>query len=156
MHFKTEFGSSELFIFLYEIYVKFIFTDKPSPPQNLTAPEVLADSITLCWESPADNGGRDVTGYVIERREMKKQSWRKVTEVEDLKCSIGQLLEGNQYFFRVFAQNEIGMSEPVEMTEPITAKNPFSEYINLNRLCLDCLLLISSPDLKGDVSFCYH
>ena len=110
----------------YEIYV----TDKPSPPQNLIAPVVLADSITLCWEPPADNGGRDITGYVIEQREFGRRSWQEVTKVKDLEYTIGKLLGGNQYYFRVFAQNEIGMSEPIEIKEPITVKNPFSEYID--------------------------
>jgi titin len=86
-----------------EIFV----TDKPSSPLNLTAPEVLADSITLRWEAPEDNGGSEITGYVIEKREFNRRSWQEVTKVKDLECTIGKLLEGNQYYFRVFAQNEI-------------------------------------------------
>lgn len=95
----------------------------------MTAPEVLADSIALKWEAPEDNGGSDITAYVIEKREFNRRSWQEVAKIKDLEFIVGKLLEGNQYYFRVFAQNEIGMSEPVEIKEPITAKNPFSKLI---------------------------
>lgn len=111
---------------IYVFHIIFI-TDKPSPPQNLTAPEILADSITLKWEAPEDNGGSDITGYLIEKREFNRRSWQEVEKVKNLEYTVTKLLEGNQYYFRVFAQNEIGMSEPIEFKEPITAKNPFSK-----------------------------
>ena len=124
-----------------EIFV----TDKPSSPLNLTAPEVLADSITLRWEAPEDNGGSEITGYVIEKREFNRRSWQEVTKVKDLECTIGKLLEGNQYYFRVFAQNEIGMSEPIELKEPIAAKNPFS------KIFIQCFFLAFDTFFKNSM-----
>ena len=95
----------------------------------MTAPEILADSITLRWEAPEDNGGSDITGYIVEKREFNRRSWQEVATVKDLEFTVGKLLEGNQYYFRVIARNDIGNSEPVEMLEPITAKNPFSMFL---------------------------
>ena len=52
--------------------------DRPSPPQNLRADEFAGDALTLFWNPPKDNGGADVTNYVIEKREPRQLAWTKV------------------------------------------------------------------------------
>ena len=37
-------------------------------------------------------------------------------------------MEGNQYVFRVSAENEVGIGEPAELSQSITTKSPFGEY----------------------------
>ncbi len=41
------------------------------------------------------------------------------------KLKVPKLTEGNQYHFRVKAENDIGESDPTQTTEPVTAKLPF-------------------------------
>lgn len=53
--------------------------DRPSPPQNLRADEFAGDALTLFWNPPKDNGGADVTNYVIEKREPRQLAWIKVS-----------------------------------------------------------------------------
>ena len=43
-------------------------SDKPSVPRDLRATMVAEDSVTLSWMSPKDNGGADITHYVVEKR----------------------------------------------------------------------------------------
>ena len=38
-----------------------------------------------------------------------------------------KLVENGQYLFRVFAENDVGIGEAVEITQPITAKNTFGK-----------------------------
>ena len=52
--------------------------DRPSPPQNLRADEFAGDALTLFWNPPKDNGGADVTNYVIEKKEPRSFEWIKV------------------------------------------------------------------------------
>ena len=47
----------------------------PGPVENLGKTEVTETSIALGWEEPEDDGGCDVTNYVIERREPNRASW---------------------------------------------------------------------------------
>ena len=48
---------------------------------------------------------------------------------KELKAKATKLTEGHKYHFRVVAENSIGVSNPCETDEPITAKLPFGAYI---------------------------
>lgn len=72
--------------------------------------------------------------YVVERRNANKQAWIKVgqTDAQTLQITATKLTEDNDYFFRVFAENSIGISEPCTTDEPIRAKLPFGEFPSLH------------------------
>ncbi|ELT96015.1 hypothetical protein CAPTEDRAFT_56090, partial [Capitella teleta] len=96
--------------------------DKPSPPMNLTVTDFSEATISLKWDLPEDDGGSEITGYVIEKRESNKRTWTKVSETTDMELTCSELTKNSQYIFRVAAQNESGVSEFVALTQPITAK----------------------------------
>ena len=104
-------------------------SDKPSPPRNLSVPAVTAEAADLQWEEPEDDGNSPVTGYVVEKKDVSRRSWQEVGRATELTYNVAKLVEGKQYLFRVSAENQYGVSEPVEITEPITAKNPFCELL---------------------------
>lgn len=47
--------------------------------------------MTLSWQAVADDGGRDVTQYIVEKREPGKRSWTQVDMVEDKTCTARKL-----------------------------------------------------------------
>lgn len=49
------------------------------------------------------------------------------TSTSRLTLDVYDLVESNDYEFRVFAENEAGQGKPSEATRPITAKNPFKK-----------------------------
>lgn len=55
--------------------------DRPSPPENLRADEFAGDALTLFWNPPKDNGGADITNYVIEKKEPRAATWSKVRNI---------------------------------------------------------------------------
>ncbi|XP_064646233.1 titin-like [Lineus longissimus] len=101
--------------------------DKPSPPRDLKVTDVERESISVAWQPSEDDGGSPITSYILEKRDAKKTSWSNAGKVKpkDLKFQITKLIEGNEYFIRVIAENEIGQSEPCELKEPVKAKSPF-------------------------------
>lgn len=107
------------------ITIKLTVLDKPTAPQDLKPSEVTADSITLTWQTPADNGGSEILEHIIEKKEFNRRTWQQMGTTKDLTFTIPKLLEGNQYFFKVAARNDIGIGEAAETKEAITAKNPF-------------------------------
>ena len=83
----------------------------------------------VAWEVPESDGGDAITQYTVERRNANKNTWIKVgdTDANTLTIKATKLTEGNEYFFRVVAENTIGVSDPCETTDPIMAKLPFGK-----------------------------
>ena len=40
---------------------------EPGMPMNVMAMATSHDMITVSWASPADDGGSDITGYMVQR-----------------------------------------------------------------------------------------
>lgn len=100
--------------------------DRPAKPENLRADEFAGDALTLFWQPPKDNGGSDITNYVIEKREARSPTWSKVSSYVTVPmCRIRNLTLGRDYEFRVMAENIYGQSEPVTTIDPIKARYPF-------------------------------
>ena len=118
---KNEFGEDD-------VEVEVVVIDKPSactgPIRFIT---ILKDRITLCWEAPADIGGTEITNYCIEKAATNRMVWGVVTEsVRVPIVTAPHLVEGNEYIFRVRAQNKMGVSTNFIESSPVVAKNPFS------------------------------
>ncbi|XP_028263452.1 immunoglobulin superfamily member 22-like isoform X2 [Parambassis ranga] len=100
--------------------------DHPKPPQGKV--EFLEQSgkcIKMKWKAPRDNGGKQVTSFVIERRAAGKRSWNRVGEVDSSTTvfSDDKVEEGQGYQYRIRAVNAEGMSDPLE-TEEVCAGEP--------------------------------
>lgn len=80
------------------------------------------------WKAPRDNGGKQVTSFVIERRVAGKKSWNRVDEVDSSTTifSNDKVEEGQAYQYRIRAVNAEGMSDPLE-TEEVRAGEPVGE-----------------------------
>lgn len=89
--------------------------------------------MTIRWKPPLSTGGLELTGYYIERRETKYTSWIKVDTIKPnlTSCCVQNLLEGNEYVFRVFAENMEGRSIPLDTKEPVTPGRPPGSSFNL-------------------------
>ncbi|CAG2161698.1 unnamed protein product [Oppiella nova] len=100
--------------------------DRPSPPQNVRGEDVEGDSLTLKWSPPKDDGGSEVTNYVVERRESGSNAWTRVSSFANgTALRVRNLTVGRYYDFRVMAENQYGTSDPAQTDESILAKLPF-------------------------------
>lgn len=51
-------------------------TDKPGPPIEVTVTEVWGFNVSLEWKPPKDNGNCEISGYTIEKADMKTKVCR--------------------------------------------------------------------------------
>ena len=56
------------------------FTEPPGPPRKLAVDDVTESSCRLSWKQPEFDGGADVTGYFVEKRQEFSDRWLKVTK----------------------------------------------------------------------------
>uniref|UniRef100_UPI00398E8544 immunoglobulin superfamily member 22-like n=1 Tax=Pristiophorus japonicus TaxID=55135 RepID=UPI00398E8544 len=100
--------------------------DRPKPPQGmLEFLEHTGKCIAMKWKAPRDNGGRQVTGFIIERKLVGKKSWIKVGEVDSktTNFSTNKVEEGKAYQYRIRAVNSEGVSDPLD-SEEVLAGDP--------------------------------
>lgn len=96
--------------------------DTPGPPQNVMFRDVSRGSVTLVWEAPLNDGGARIHHYIVDRREASRRTWTQSgSKTSACVLKIDELLEGVPYFFRVSAENQHGLGEPFEITEPVIA-----------------------------------
>jgi len=106
--------------------IKVVVLDVPGPPKNVAVTSVSEREVGLKWEEPDSDGGREIIGYVIEMREASKRVWNRAgstTAGDKLQFLATPLVSGQQYLFRVAAENDTGVGEWAELSQTVTAKS---------------------------------
>ena len=82
---------------------------------------MTAGSVSLEWKTPYDDGGRQITAYVVEYRPRDVSRWQRAAGVDAFSrtCLVSGLQENSEYLFRVSAVNDVGQSEPLETDLPV-------------------------------------
>jgi len=105
--------------------------DKPTSPESCKVTDVFHDNVVVNWTPPADDGGTEITRYVVEALDRTLgNDWHQVGEATpgDRKMMIQPLEHRHRYRFRVRAVNKIGQSQPCEMSgDDILVKDPWDE-----------------------------
>ena len=80
----------------------------------------------MSWKPSPKDGGSPITGYIVERRESWKTKWSPAgeTNAKTHTFTVAKLKEGQEYYFRVSAENSIGKSDFLETSKGITPKSP--------------------------------
>lgn len=101
----------------------------PEAPGTPDATHVTGNSITLGWTRPRSDGGNEIKHYILERREKKSLRWVKVSAkrpITELRHRVTNLTEGNEYEFRVMAENGAGVGLASSTSRLFKCKEPTS------------------------------
>uniref|UniRef100_A0AAQ5YMG4 Myosin-binding protein H n=1 Tax=Amphiprion ocellaris TaxID=80972 RepID=A0AAQ5YMG4_AMPOC len=92
----------------------------PGPPASVKMVDSWGFNAALEWTAPKDNGNTDITGYTIQKADRKTGEWFTVLEhYHRLTATVSDLIMGNSYAFRVFSENQVGMSETSAVTKEV-------------------------------------
>uniref|UniRef100_A0A8C9RLR6 Titin-like n=1 Tax=Scleropages formosus TaxID=113540 RepID=A0A8C9RLR6_SCLFO len=105
---------------------------RPSAPSGpIQVSSISSESCVLTWEAPEDDGGTEITNYIVEKRESGSGAWQLVnSSVRHTTIRVTHLTKYMHYTFRVSAENRFGVSKPSE-SETIVAEHPFGEFISV-------------------------
>lgn len=79
----------------------------------------------MTWYTPEDDGGSAITNYIIEKRESDRMGWTSVSYTVTRNNAVVQgLIDGKGYFFRIAAENIIGMGPFIETDKMVLIKDP--------------------------------
>ncbi|XP_061114987.1 immunoglobulin-like and fibronectin type III domain-containing protein 1 isoform X2 [Conger conger] len=90
-------------------------TDDPKPPGPVELEENVPGTVTVNWEPSPDEKRDDRLHYMVSQRDSTKQTWNTVADrAFNNKYTACNILPGHEYHFRIYAKNDMGMSEPSE------------------------------------------
>ncbi|XP_056157233.1 immunoglobulin-like and fibronectin type III domain-containing protein 1 [Lampris incognitus] len=90
-------------------------TDDPRPPGPVGLEQNVSETVTLTWTPSPDEKVDDRLHYMVMKRDSFKRTWRTVADnLFNNKCTVVNILPGREYYFRVFAKNDMGLSVPTE------------------------------------------
>ena len=126
-----------MLVFLYvhfQLFINTIFSilslsEPPGPPRKVKVEDIARSSCTISWKAPEFDGGSPIAGYYVERKQPFSTIWTKVKRelIKQTYLEVKDLVETNQYEFRVCAENEAGIGKFSESTGVFTAKDPFDK-----------------------------
>lgn len=91
------------------------------PPMQPNIDHIDESSVTLSWQKPKDDGGGNISGYIVEKKGAKDDEWEEVTpEITGNNVKVPRLQNGEQCQFRVKAVNQAGSGSPSMPTQMVT------------------------------------
>ncbi len=132
-------------------------SDKPSKPKNLHIIDQHKNYIAIAWDEPSSDGGAPISGYVVEKCDAKRNVWTGVAELDSYtrKFKAANLIEGNDYLFRVSAKNAVGVGPCAQTEDATRAKLPFGtpgapQHVEMDNLTKRAVTLAwDRPDFDG-------
>lgn len=110
----------------FTAYANVNVLDVPGPVRNLRVTGIGADKCRVVWDTPEDDGGCEVDSYILEKCETRRMVWSTYSaSVVTPYCNVTRLVDGNEYIFRVRAENKMGTGPAVE-SKSVTVKTQFN------------------------------
>ncbi|TRY89370.1 hypothetical protein DNTS_015305, partial [Danionella cerebrum] len=90
-------------------------TDDPKPPGPVELEENVPGTLTVSWEPSPDEKRDNHLHYMVMKRDTIKRTWQTVADrlYNNIFTAVN-IAPGREYNFRVYAKNDIGLSEPSE------------------------------------------
>lgn len=117
MHKKLCINHSWLIQLLMHELLYYFLSEPPGPPISPKVTDTTRTSVSLAWQTPEEEGGSVVSGYLVEMQKVDQVEWTKCNTTPTKVCeyTLTHMPQGAEYKFRVMACNAGGAGEPVEV-----------------------------------------
>lgn len=97
----------------------------PGQPKDLKITDVTRGTCRLTWKAPDNDGGERIKSYFIEKKTVSGKAWTKVNPAcGSQSFVVPDLIEGQEYLFRVRAENRFGMGPYIDTIQRTKATDP--------------------------------
>ena len=100
---------------------------------------MTTSTLTLVWSEPDQDGGAPVLSYSLEMKASTEPDFHPYAKIDGdvLTTTCVKLKPDTSYEFRIFAENEAGLStEPCLLSPPVTTKSKASMCVCYLTICL--------------------
>nr|XP_040060954.1 immunoglobulin-like and fibronectin type III domain-containing protein 1 isoform X2 [Gasterosteus aculeatus aculeatus] len=88
-------------------------TDEPKAPGPVELEQSVTGKVVVSWAPSPDQELDDRLYYVVSQRDSATRSWKNVADRLFANThTVNNILPGVQYHFRIFAKNDMGLSDP--------------------------------------------
>ncbi|XP_054888736.1 myomesin 1a (skelemin) isoform X3 [Poeciliopsis prolifica] len=121
---KSGFDSYSAYVFVRDADVE--LEGVPVAPLDVRCHDANKDYVVVTWKQPAVEGSSPILGYYIDRCEVGTHHWAQCNDapVKYARFPVTGLVEGRSYVFRVRAFNNVGVSRPSRISDPVVAMDP--------------------------------
>ncbi|KAJ8360424.1 hypothetical protein SKAU_G00169490 [Synaphobranchus kaupii] len=113
-------------------------TDEPKPPGPVELDENVPGTVTVSWTASPDEKRDDRLHYMVSKRDSVKRAWHTIADhLFNNKFTLCNIMPGRQYYFRVYAKNDMGTSNPSEspVWEVTRKKEKFTVNTHESKTC---------------------
>ena len=106
-----------------------LISDVPEAPGKPQITNLTEDSMHVQWTPPESDGGSPIFNYILEKRQLATLRWVRVTEdtVSGTELTVEKLTPGEDYVFRVMAENKAGPGPASPPSDTVVAKPPYGK-----------------------------
>lgn len=121
----------------------FISTDEPKRPGPVELEQVVYGKVIITWAPSPDHDLDDRLHYLVAEHDSNTRVWRVIADRLFCNTFTTSVQPGREYHFRVYAKNDLGLSDPSESRtrgvnelrgeRPVSAKSVALMCLQLNR-----------------------
>jgi titin len=96
----------------------------PGKPGTPTFTDIKDTTVVLHWTPPEDDGGAEITNYIIHCRQENQVQWVQATKekISKTEHKLVKLTKEAVYEFKVAAENKVGMGPFSDPSAPVKIK----------------------------------
>uniref|UniRef100_A0A4W5RHX8 Immunoglobulin like and fibronectin type III domain containing 1, tandem duplicate 4 n=1 Tax=Hucho hucho TaxID=62062 RepID=A0A4W5RHX8_9TELE len=93
--------------------IEVLVTDEPKPPGAVELEQIVHGKVIVSWEASPDQELDNRLYYMVAEHDSTTRMWHTVADrIFDNSYTANNIMPGREYHFKIYAKNDMGMSDP--------------------------------------------